>query len=151
MTAINTLYDIIDKDNTNTTIKSIDEVNKLYSNNYSDTNILFLNIKSIENHFPELECLNTALNQTNHIIITAESWLGKHTNQNSFSLNNYQNIISNINIRKSDGLVLFIRNDIISHNTIELEILDANCLFTTLTFNKINTEYYHFTDPRVVI
>ena len=61
MTAINTLYDLIDKDNTNTTIKSLDEIKKLYSNNYSGINILFLNIRSIENHFPELECLNTHL------------------------------------------------------------------------------------------
>lgn len=61
MTAINTIYDIIDKDNTNTSIKSLDEINKLCSTNFSGLNILFLNIKSIENHFPELECLNTAL------------------------------------------------------------------------------------------
>jgi hypothetical protein len=100
MTAINTLYDIIDKDNKNTIIKSLDEINKLCSNNYSGINILFLNIRSIENHFPGLECLSIALNQINHIIITAESWLGKHTNQNTISLNNYQNIISNINVRK---------------------------------------------------
>lgn len=92
MTNINTIYDIIDKDNTNTTIQSLDEINKLCSTNYSGINILFLNIRSIENHFPELECLNNALNQINHVIITAESWLGKHTNQNTFSLDNYQNI-----------------------------------------------------------
>ncbi|KAL4122954.1 hypothetical protein QTP88_015194 [Uroleucon formosanum] len=46
MTAINTIYDIIDKDNTNTSIKSLDEINKLCSTNFSGLNILFLNIKN---------------------------------------------------------------------------------------------------------
>lgn len=56
-------------------------------------NILFLNIRDIENHFSKLECLNTALNNKNHIIITAETWLGKYTNQSTISFNNYQNAI----------------------------------------------------------
>ena len=116
MADISSPFDIIDEDNT--TIKSLDEINTLCSNHHFGLNILFLNIRSIANHFYELECLNTALNNKNHIIITAKSWLGKYTNQNNISLNNYQNTISNINIRKSDGLVLFIRNYIISHNTI---------------------------------
>lgn len=75
-------------------------------------------------------------NNINHIIIiTAESWLGKNVDPNSMPLKNDGNSISKNNIRKSDGLVIFIWKDI-HHSTSELNIPDANCLFT-ITFNKI--------------
>lgn len=40
-------------------------------------------------------------------------------------------------IRKSDGIVIFIQKDI-NFTTTEFIIQDANCLFTTITFNNIS-------------
>lgn len=100
-------------------------------------NILFTNIRSIANHISELDCLNAAIKNKSHIIITVESWLGNKIDQKYISLNNYQSSIYKNHIRKSDGIVIFIQNNI-NYSTTEFIIQDANCLFTTITFNTIN-------------
>lgn len=111
MASINTLFDIIDKENT--TINSLNEINTPLHNNDTSLNILFTNIRSIANHLSELECLNTAIkNKISHIIITAESWLGNNIDQKYISLNNYQSSISKNHTCKSDGIVIFIQKDL---------------------------------------
>ena len=135
MASINTLFDIIDKENTN--IISPNEINAQLYNNDTSLNILFTNIRSIANHISELDCLNAAIKNKNHIIITVEPWLGNNIDQKYISLNNYQSSISKNHPHKSDGIVIFIQKDI-NYITTEFKILDANCMFTTITFNKIN-------------
>jgi hypothetical protein len=135
MTSINTLFDIIDKENA--TISSLNGINKQLYNNDTSLNILFTSIRSISNYISELDCLNAAVKYKSHIIITVESWLGNNIDHKYISLNNYQSSISKNHICKSDGIVIFIQKDI-NYITAEFIIQDANCLFTTIKFNKIN-------------
>lgn len=114
-----------------------------WTKNYQITTIvsiyvLHTNIKSINKHINDLEYLNASLNDKCHIIIVSEAWIGKDFNPKYFSFCKAFNIeYTKNNLRRSDGLVIFIKNDII-HNTTELIIQDTNCLFTTIHFNSHN-------------
>jgi len=78
-----------------------------------EQHILHLNIRSIAHHLPELECLNNALDNNNHVIITSESWLGHNINiVNYLPFKGYQTINTDNNVRKSDGILVFIKNNI---------------------------------------
>jgi len=90
MASNNTLFDIIDKENT--TISSLNEINTQLYNNDTSLNILFTNIRSIANHKSELDYLNAAIKNKSHIIITVESWLGNNIDQKYISLNNIINL-----------------------------------------------------------
>ncbi|KAL4089448.1 hypothetical protein QTP88_024483 [Uroleucon formosanum] len=133
MASINNIYEILDSDKTN--LHCINEMNERLSNHNNSLNILHTNIRSLNKHIIDLEYLNASLNDKCHIIIASEAWISKEFNPKYFSFCKvfYIEYTKN-NFRRSDGLVIFIKNDII-HNTTELIIQDTNCLFTTINFN----------------
>lgn len=70
--------------------------------------------------------INASLNDKCHIIVASEAWIGKDFNPKYFSFCKGFNIKhTKNNLRRSDGVVIFIKNDII-HNTTELIIQDTN-------------------------
>lgn len=135
MSIITTITNITD--NETTPLKTLEEINSIIRVNTTALNILHINIRSILNHLPELECLNNTLDNKNHIIITSESWLSPNFNHNYLPLKGYQTISTNNNVRKSDGVIVFIKNGIDQSNT-EYDILDANCILTIIKNININ-------------
>lgn len=115
---------------------TIEETNSILLSHKS-LNILHTNIRSISKHISELECLNTSLNNDNHIIITTESWLNDNFNDNFLPFKNYQIESTNNNIRISDGIIILIKNEINQIST-EINITNANCILTLVTYDKIN-------------
>jgi len=134
MSIISTINKITD--NETTSLRTIEEINSLIRLNNTTINIIHINIRSILN-LPELECLNNAFNNNIHIIITSESWLGPNFSHNYLPLKGYQIISTNNNNRKSDGVLIFIKNDIEQINT-EYTIPDANCILTLIKSNNAN-------------
>jgi len=132
MASINNIYELLDSDKTN--LHCINEINERLSNHNNSFNILHTNIRSLNKHINDLEYLNASLNNKCHIIIASEAWIGKDFNPKYFSFCKDFNIeYTKNNLRRSDGLVVFIKNDI--HNTTELIVQDTNCLFTTINCN----------------
>lgn len=93
-----------------TPLKAIGEINSTLFINNTGFNIMHVNIRSIIKHVTDLEFLNTALNNNNHIIITSESWISEHFNYNYPPFKNFQIVNTNSTIRKSDGGLVFIKN-----------------------------------------
>ncbi|KAL4104495.1 hypothetical protein QTP88_019791 [Uroleucon formosanum] len=73
MSIVKTITNITD--NETVPLKTLDKINSIIRIYTTALNILHINIRSILKHLPELECLNNALDNNNHIIITSESWL----------------------------------------------------------------------------
>jgi len=68
MSILTTITDITD--NETTPLKTLEELNSIIRINTTALNILHINIKSILNYLPELQCLNNALDNNNRITIT---------------------------------------------------------------------------------
>lgn len=63
--------------------------------------------------------------------------MGKNFNANYLPFKDYQIISTENNIRKSDGVLVFIKNDI-DQISKEFNILDANCTLTIIKKNNLN-------------
>lgn len=103
----------------------------------SSFNLINMNIRSINKHITDLSCLIKVIGNHVHIISLSEAWLNKHFDKKFVFLNNYQIIHINNNINKSDGVVLFIRNDCIFTYK-EVIFSEANCLITNTKINEHN-------------
>lgn len=136
MGVITTVNEITDSEK-NTPLKTIAEINFTIRNNKLALNILHINIRSIALYLPELECLNNALDNNNHVITTSESWLDNNINVNYLPFKGCQTINTDNSVRKSDGKLVFIKNDIDQICT-EYNILDANYILTIIKKPNLN-------------
>ncbi|KAF0768390.1 zinc finger MYM-type protein 1-like [Aphis craccivora] len=112
MASINNICELLDSDNTS--LHCINEINESLSKHNNNFNILHTNIR-----------------------IASEAWIGKDFNPKYFSFCKGFNIKhTKNNLRRSDGVVIFIKNDII-HNTTESPNGDINTFLTQ--FNIVIT------------
>lgn len=98
--------------------------------NNDDNCILYINIRSINANFAQLEILINNLPFKPFIVICVETWHVKH--ENFFSLSGYDMFYNNSSLNKADGVICFVLQDILH----ETEIIEVNRL------KIINTTIY---------
>lgn len=117
---------------------------KLLNLSEKDFTLVSQNIRSVYQNFDDFLVNLTQLNFRPDLIILTECWLSKH--KPIPSLPNYLSFNSTRFYNKSDGVIVYIRDDI-SGSVKEIDIEDATCLqietpnCTTLAIHKCRRFY----------
>lgn len=95
--------------------------------NYANClNILTQNIRSISANITGFKALLSRTKLTQDIIVLTECWLS--CNPIIPVINGYDHYFSSISINKNDGIVVYIKSDILDVTVSEPGVLDANCM-----------------------
>lgn len=94
----------------------ISALNKNLNNN--DDFILYLNIRSIEANFPNLEVLVESLITKPFYIVCVETWTVKHSN--FYILPEYKMYYNDSTVSKADGVIVYILKEIVENTEIHL-------------------------------
>ena len=78
--------------------------------------ILYVNIRSLKNNLEKLELLLNRVRRKPTVIVRTETWMLQHIGL--YNLPGYNLWYNESNINKSDGVILYIKNDIIESTEI---------------------------------
>ena len=98
--------------------------------------ILYVNIRSLNNNLDKLELLLNRLRRKPTVIVCTETWMLQHIGL--YNLPGYNLRYNESNINKSDGVILYIKNDIIE-NTETINIGRLSIIHTDILINNNET------------
>lgn len=89
-----------------------------------------LNIRSLNKNFDDLQVLLERIEIDYEVIILTECWLSK--NCILPKIQNYRSFATTRNFNQNDGVVVYVKDDVMCKTTEPTEYIEANCLITTL-------------------
>lgn len=106
---------------------SIDEC-KTFLSEYKGFKLFHMNVRGLRSKHAELIVLFEALQADFDCIVLTEGHINTEVmNINQFNFKGYKAYCSQYNVRKTDGVAIFIKNSL-EHTIREIKMKDANCM-----------------------
>lgn len=101
-------------------VYNIDSMNDSFGSN--NNAIMYLNIRSLNANFPEIELLIDNLKFKPFLIICTETW--QITHEKFYALTGYDMFYNKSYINRADGVVVYIRDDIVTDSDAVIHVID---------------------------
>lgn len=107
-------------------IQTIDHLNKIFAGKSKNMSIFHSNIRSLGKNFDHLKIVLKEIQEKFSVIILTETW--QLSNPDLFYMDNYVNVYNNGAINQNDGIMVYIRKNILNSKISHLKIAGMDCI-----------------------